>query len=168
MPFMVGVGEGIEKVIEPWYAAAVVGRTCEITIDADWIAHIRQDWKLLLEDDGVLPVIAEIVSIDKLSAGPPEYTGELNIALAFHPHSHTEVFRVWPSEVTVPGTEFVHMAVMPTHCGLQPIVQLRQSHRCRNKQAAPDGRFRAEQGDLDLIDVLGCLSSFHRHISSFG
>jgi len=48
--FMVRVSEGVEKIIKPGDATAVVGRTCEFPIDADWIVHIGKERQLLLED----------------------------------------------------------------------------------------------------------------------
>src|SRR5215475_1150117 len=115
MLFMSGVSQSIEKFIITGDATAVFGRTCKISIDANRAAHIRQEWKLFLKDDGVLPVIPEIVSVDKLRADPPEHTAELDIPLVFHQYSHTDVFRVWSPEVAFPGLKFVHVAVVPTH-----------------------------------------------------
>src|SRR4051812_1222136 len=66
MLFMVGIGEGIEEFMEPRDATAVVRRTRETSIDTDWAGHIRQERQQLLEDDGVLPVITEIVGVDEL------------------------------------------------------------------------------------------------------
>ena len=95
MLFVVGVSDGLNEIIKSRDAAAVVWRTCELAIDADWMARVGQEGKLLFKDDGVLPVIAEIVSVEKLGAGPPEYTAELNIAFIFdRRHSHVEIFGV--------------------------------------------------------------------------
>jgi len=125
---MFGVSESIYKFVVSGDAAAVVRWTGELTIDADGIACIGEGRKLLLKYDGVLPVIAEIVGVDKLGACPPEHTAEPNTTFVFYLHSHTYVFRIWSAEVAFPGSEVVHMAVVPTHCRLQNIMQLRQSH----------------------------------------
>ena len=91
-----------------------------------------------------LPVITEIVGVDELGAGPSEHTTEPNIAFVSYLHPHTDVFRVRFPKVAFPGSEFVHMAVVPTHCCLQNIVQCGQGHRRGNKQAPPDRRFCAK------------------------
>ena len=70
MPFMVGVREGVQEVIKSGDTAAVFWRARKFSIDADWILGIGIGWKLLLQDDGVLPAIAEIISIDDLGASP--------------------------------------------------------------------------------------------------
>ncbi|HEY2858088.1 MAG TPA: hypothetical protein VGJ21_06710 [Terracidiphilus sp.] len=143
MLFMVGIGEGVEEFIKPRDASTVVRRTRETSIDTDWAGHIRQERQQLLEDDGVLPVITEIVGVDELGAGPSEHTTEPNIAFVYL-HPHTDVFRVGSPEVAFPGSKFVHVAVVPTHCCLQNIVQFGQGHRRWNKQAPPDRRSCAE------------------------
>jgi hypothetical protein len=144
MLFMVGISEGVEEFIKPGDATAVVGRTRETSIDTDWAGHIRQERQQLLQDDCVLPVITEIVRVDKLGAGPSEHTTEPDIAFVLYLHPHTDVFRVRSPEVAFPGSEFVHVAVVPTHCCLQNIVQFGQGHGRRNKQTPPDRRFCAE------------------------
>ena len=167
MLFMVGIGEGVDELIKPKDASAVVRWTRETSIDTDWIGRTRHERQQLLEDDCVLPVITEIVGVDELGAGPSEYTTEPDIAFVFYLHPHTDVFRVRSPEVAFPGSKFVHVAVVPTHCRLQNIVQFGQGHRRRNKQAPPDRRFCAEQGNLDPIDILCSIDSLGCHISSF-
>lgn len=49
MLFMVGVGEGVEGVIKPRDASAVVRRTRETSIDTVWAGNIRQERQQLLE-----------------------------------------------------------------------------------------------------------------------
>jgi len=119
MLFMVGVGESVEEFIKPGDASTVVRRTRETFIDTDWAGHIRQERQQLLEDDCVLPVITEIIDVDELGAEPSEHTTEPNIAFVFYLHPHTDVFRVRSPEVAFPGSEFVHVAVVPTHRCLQ-------------------------------------------------
>ena len=144
MLFMVGIGEGGEEFIKTRDASAVVRRTRETSIDTDWAVHIREERQQLLEDDCVLPVITEVIGVDELGAGPSEDTAEPNIAFVLYLRSHADVFRVRSPEVALPGSEFVHVAVVPTHCCLQNIVQFGQGHRRRNKQPPPDRRLCAE------------------------
>jgi hypothetical protein len=49
------------------------------------------------------------------------------------------------------------MTVFPTHGYLQDIVQLLQRQVRGNQQASPDRWVRAEQSDLDLVDLLRSL-----------
>jgi hypothetical protein len=96
MPFMGGIREGVKKVIKSWDAAAVFGRTGELAIRADRILRIRINWKLLLQDDGVLPAIAKVIGVDELGANLPQYIGEMRRGLAFYAgHSHEGVGRFW-------------------------------------------------------------------------
>ena len=55
MLFMVGIGEGVEEFIKPRDPSAVVRRTRETSIYADWAGHIRQERQQFLEDDCVAP-----------------------------------------------------------------------------------------------------------------
>ena len=144
MLFMVGIGEGVEEFIKPRDASTVVRRTRETSIDTDWDGHIRQERQQLLEDDCVLPVITEIVGVDELGAEPSEHITEPNIAFVFYLHPHANVIRVRSPEAAFPGSEFVHVAVVPTHGCLQNIMQFGQGHRRWDKQAPPDRRFCAE------------------------
>jgi hypothetical protein len=107
MLFMIGIGEGVEEFIKPRDATTVrqVDRwTGETSIDTDWGGHIRQERQQLLEDDGVLPVITEIVGVDELGAGPSEHATEPNIAFVFYQHPHTDVFRVRSTTAASGGT----------------------------------------------------------------
>jgi hypothetical protein len=57
-----------------------------------------------------------------------EHTGKTHCTLIFdRRHSHEPVFRIGLSEMPVAGAEFVHVAILPPHRGLQHVVQLRQS-----------------------------------------
>jgi hypothetical protein len=72
---------------------------------------------------------------------PPQHIGETHGTLAFYRgHPHAQVFRVWLSEVSLAGAEFVHVAALPPHCGLHYFVQLRQRQNRGNQQTTPDGR----------------------------
>ncbi len=56
---------------------------------------------------------------------PAQNATKSDAALIFYPrHFHAAIFRVRCSEAPFSGVEFMHMAVKPTHCGLQHIVQL--------------------------------------------
>src|SRR5271165_4539258 len=134
MPVMIGVREGVQEVIKSGDTAAVFWRARKLSVDAGWILGIGIGWKLLLEDDGVLPAIAEIIGVDHLGANPLEYSGEARSALAFCTrHSHERVRRFRPPEAPLADTEFVHVTVLPAHCDLQHVMQLRQSQRRGNK-----------------------------------
>jgi hypothetical protein len=54
---MSGVSDGLDKVAVSGDASAVFRRTRELSVDADWVAEIGKEWKHLLQDDGVFPVI---------------------------------------------------------------------------------------------------------------
>jgi len=62
--FVVGVSDGLNEIIKSWNSPTVIRRTRELTIRAYRIARIRINWKLFLQDDRVLPAIAEVIGID--------------------------------------------------------------------------------------------------------
>ena len=122
--------------------------------------------KLLLQHDIVLPAIAEIVGIDHLRARSSKDGGETGRTLAFSArHSHEWIGRFWPAEAPL-------MAIRA--CARLPIPS-RFAARCAappseiggDLETAPDGRFGAEQCDLDLIDVRCRVGSRGYHVSSF-
>ena len=60
------------------------------------------------------------------------------------------------------------MAVFPPHGYLQNIVQLFQRQIRGNQQASPDRWVRAEQSDLDLVDLLRFLNGVrYGHCQAF-
>src|ERR1039457_668714 len=123
MPFVVGVTDGLYKIVESGDASTIFRWTREVTIGADRIRRIRIRWKPLLQDDSVLPAIAQIIRVESLGADPAKYAGEKRRALVFHRgHSHEAVFRVGPPEVPPANAKFVHVAVLPSHRGLQHVV----------------------------------------------
>jgi len=86
--------------------------------------QIGEERQFLLEDHGVLPVVAEIVGVGHLGSGPPEHAVELDGAFVFdRRHSHVEVIWIGSPEEAVSVAELVHMAVVPAHRSLQRVVQ---------------------------------------------
>src|SRR5664280_539252 len=153
VPFVVGVVEGLYKIVESGDASTIFRWTRELTIRAGRIRDVRINGKPLLQDDTMLPDIAKIIRVDGLGADPPQYAGEAHRALVFHGgHSHEPVFRVGTPYAPLANGKFVHVAVVPPPRSLQHVVQLRQSHFRGYQQTAPDRWARAEQGDLELID----------------
>ena len=82
--FVVGIVEGLYKVVESGDASTVFWGTRELTIRADRIRRVRINWKPLLLDDAMLPAIAKIIRVDSLRADPRQYAGEAHCALVFH------------------------------------------------------------------------------------
>ena len=71
----------------------------------------------------MLPAIAKIVRVNRLGTDPAQYAGKTHRALAFHRgHSHEPVFWIGTPDTTLADSEFVHVAVLPPHRGLQRIV----------------------------------------------
>src|SRR5260370_39731329 len=64
--FVVGIVEGIYKVVESGDASTIFRWTRELTIRADRIRHTRINGKPLLQDDAMLPAIAKIIRVDSL------------------------------------------------------------------------------------------------------
>jgi len=96
MLFVVGVSDGLNEIVKSRDTPTVFRRTRKPTVGADRILRIRINWKLLLQDDGVLPAIAKVIGVDELGANLPQYIGEMRRGLAFYAgHSHEGVGRFW-------------------------------------------------------------------------
>ena len=103
----------------------------------------------------MLPAITEIIRVDHFGARSLEHGREKRRALTFYArHPHKRVRGFWVAEAVLADTELMHVLVIPSHPGLQNVVQLRQGQICRNQEAAPDGRLGSKQSDLELIDIL--------------
>src|ERR1035441_10000811 len=81
VPFVVGVVEGLYKVVESGDASTIFRWTRELTIRAGRIRDVRINGKPLLQDDTMLPAIAKIIRVDGLGADPPQYAGEAHLVL---------------------------------------------------------------------------------------
>src|ERR1035437_4658394 len=71
VPFVVGVVEGLYKVVESGDASTIFRWTRELTIRAGRIRDVRINGKPLLQDDAMLPAIAKIIRVDGLGADLP-------------------------------------------------------------------------------------------------
>src|ERR1051325_793069 len=110
---MVGIAEGLDQIIESWYASTVFRWTRKLTIPADGIRGVRINVEPPLQHKRVLPAIAKIVRINCLGPNPAQYPVKTHSALAFHSrHSHEPVFRVGPTDASLANGEFVHVAVL--------------------------------------------------------
>lgn len=63
MAFVVGIVEGLYKVVESGDASTVFWGTRELTIRANRIRHVRINGKPFLQDDAMLPAIAKIIRV---------------------------------------------------------------------------------------------------------
>ena len=66
VPFVVGVVEGLYKVVESGDASTIFRWTRELTVGAERIPHIPIDRKPFLQDDAMLPAISKIIRVDSL------------------------------------------------------------------------------------------------------
>jgi len=125
VPIMFGVSERVDKFVVSGDASAVVSRAPKLPVDGDRIFKIEAKWggKKFLQNDGVFPVITEVVRVYKLGARPPQHLRGSNHVLVFYMgHTHASVFRVMDPEVSISSSEFVHVTARPAHRGLQHIV----------------------------------------------
>lgn len=58
-----GVTDGIQKIVKPPNAPTILRRTGALTTSAYRIRHIRISRQPLLQDDAVLPAVAEIICV---------------------------------------------------------------------------------------------------------
>ncbi len=91
MPLVVGVTDSFHKIVIPIYPPTVLRRTGAATTRAQGIRQIRIGRQPLLEDDAMLPVVAEIVGVFRLGAHPAENSGQRHCVLIaqirqFHKH----------------------------------------------------------------------------------
>jgi hypothetical protein len=76
MPFVVGVTDGLYQIVESGDASTIFRWTRKLTIGADRIRRIRIRWKPLLQDDPVLPAIAQIIRVESLGVWPHHQPGQ--------------------------------------------------------------------------------------------
>src|ERR1039458_5672368 len=120
MLIVVGVTDSIQKIVKSPDAPTIFRWAGELAASAHRIRRVRISSHALLKDNAVLPGIAKIIRVYGLCADPGKYAGEPHRALVFHRgHPHEPVFRVGSPEVPAAHAEFMHVAVLPSHGGLQ-------------------------------------------------
>jgi hypothetical protein len=67
MPFEVGVSDGFNEIVKSGDSPTVFRQTSKLAIDADRIPGIWVNGKPLFQNDAVLPAIAKIARIERLS-----------------------------------------------------------------------------------------------------
>src|SRR5664279_343942 len=112
----------------------------------------------------MLPAVAEVVGVHGLCAALAHYVEKPCGAFAGGTRqSHEPLIRIGCSEPLLTDAKLMHVAVFPPHGQLQHVMQLFQSQIRRHQQPAPDRRTRAEQSDLDLINLLWTRGLFGWH-----
>ena len=91
--------------------------------------------------DGVLPAVAEVVEVLEPGRQVSQPRRGLVLDLEVGP------VRVRHAVAHTVGHELVQMAVRPTECSLEQLVQFRERRRCRDVDHPDDGRLDVAHGD---------------------
>src|SRR5712692_4396594 len=151
---MCRIGQNVEQVLIAPGASAILWWTIALSADAGRIER-RLAWqRAFFDDDRMFPVVAEVVSVDEAGdagfqqavQGQAIFVGDVvnGVAIAVLPAA---------------DVEGVEMLIMPTHRGLDCLMQVTQRHLVRHEEATPDRRSRAAQGHLQADDALAGTSS---------
>src|SRR3954464_1563796 len=133
-------------------APTILRRTVALSANAGRIERHLACRRAFFDDDYMFPVVAEVVGVDEAGdagfqqavQGQPIFVGDVvgSVAIAVLPATDIE------------GME---MVIMPTHRGLDRLMQVSQRHLAKH-EAAPDRRSRAAQRPLQADDALAATS----------
>jgi len=152
------IGEGLAKIGVAPHPTAVLRRATALASEAHGVAPAGIGREHLLEDDVVLPVIAEVVDVADALSGFPEQVGDRDSALV----AVTE-FRVGQPVVDATRFEGMEVVVLPPHRDLDHVVEPAEPHGGGHEQPAPDRRLGCpDETDLQLQDLL---AGAHREIN---
>src|SRR5579863_4551518 len=158
MLLMLRITDSLQQIVEPRYAAAVFWRSVPFTRQA---GRVRAPWfrrQAFLDRDSMLPAVTKVIGVHGLGSGSVQHIEQSCGSFAGGARSTKgPLHRIGCSVPLLTDTELMHRAVFPTHGDLQDIVQLLQRQVRGNQQATPDRWVRAEQSDLDLVDLLRLL-----------
>src|SRR5215218_3117593 len=134
-------------------APTILRRTVALSANAGRIERHLACRRAFFDDDYMFPVVAEVVGVDEAGdagfqqavQGQPIFVGDVvgSVAIAVLPATDIE------------GME---MVIMPTHRGLDRLMQVSQRHLAKHEEAAPDRRSRAAQRHLQADDALAATS----------
>ena len=106
-------------------------------------------WDLLLDDDDVMPVIAEVVDVVKAAGIEAKSFDEEDVFLIDVLEFVREIW-IWIGVAHAADDELMQMAVSPTEGGLKHCVQFGQLDRLGHDNAAPYARGHTEQLNFKL------------------
>jgi hypothetical protein len=102
-----------------------------------------------LDDDQVLPIVAEVIGVfEALDACPADLV-ERQARLVGHLVGGGGI-----AEALTGDLEVVQVCVFPAHARLNGVVQVTQRHAGRDQETTPHRRANAGQGSLQLDDVI--------------
>src|SRR5215208_459460 len=134
-------------------APTILRRTVALSANAGRIEGHLACRRAFFDDDYMFPVVAEVVGVDEAGdAGfqqavqcQPIFVGDVVGSVAIAVLLATDI-------------EGMEMVIMPTHCGLDRLMQVSQRHLAKHEEAAPDRRSRAAQRHLQADDALAATS----------
>src|SRR4051794_6381325 len=134
-------------------APTILRRTIALSANAGRIERHLACRRAFFDDDYMFPVVAEVVGVDEAGdagfqqavQGQPIFVGDVigSVAIAVLPATDIE------------GME---MVIMPTHRGLDRLMQVSQRHLAKHEEAAPDRRSPPAQRHLQNDHAPGATS----------
>src|SRR3954447_18781042 len=134
-------------------APTILRRTVALSANAGRIEPHLACRRAFFDGDYMFPVVAEVVGVDEAGdagfqqavQGQPIFIGAVVGSVAIAVLQATDI-------------EGMEMVIMPTHRGLDRLMQVSQRHLAKHEEAAPDRRSRAAQRHLQADDALAATS----------
>ena len=156
MVFMPGIEKGFEITLVAADSSHIFRRRAPCSRHTSRVSFARRRDRNRLEQDVVMPVVAEIVNIfERRSHGRHELPHS-PAAFVEDGAAKVVVLRIRLSIDLSCNSEFVQLVVLPAHDDLQGAMELRQGHLRGNFDTAPNQRVAPRQGDLQSMDCGPC------------
>jgi len=147
--WMLGVLDGVKKIVVPSDATDIVWRTRALSRHHDRVTSLWNRRHCPFKDDVVLPAIPEVVLVFHPIFRPPEHLVKTNPPLILALDSK---LRVWRPVIRATREKLMEMAVGPAHCHLKNRVQPIEGEIAGHLNPSPDRRPDASEPHLELID----------------
>jgi len=151
---MARLGHGFEKLLEPRWAADILGRCAALAVDEAGIINGRIGGQDCFDHDAVPPVIAKIIGVGEIRDATFEELCEAQIAGVAGWRVHVIVVEA-DAVAGLADIEAEQMVVLEQHDGLDREVQRLETVGKRQLDPSPDGRFDVVECDANPRDLVG-------------
>ena len=145
---MIGIRNRFEKLSEALWPSAVFWRTASFPCHAHLLKRFISE-QHFFQQKLVLPAITEIVFVQQSLSRHPDHIANRGASFV---HDFRES-RLGAPLPLLRETKLVQMRVLPSHNGLQNVMELAQGYIPIDQNAPPDRGAGAQQGYFDHIHV---------------
>ena len=150
---VVGVGDGVERLVEAGDAAAILGRGVALAGDVARVGEIGVAGADIGEREPVLPAIAEVVEIIDRGLARPQHVAQADLA-GVGARFGSPVLVDRQAVSALGDGELPEVVVEPPHRDLDDVVQDLEGDRCRHLDLAPNHRVAVAQLDANAGDLV--------------